>query len=280
MSQVSVYLRERFPLAAVITLAVGTGAMLSAASSRSGFAIDKLAFAGLMALAFTAFLLRQRVMDEFKDRGHDNSNYPNRPVQRGAITVPTLIWLGAFAFGLEVATVGLLAVIGNPASALAYLGVIAFSLLTAFEFFAPEWLNKHFNIYFASHQLIFAFFWLWAITVFDQSITLPLAASGLAFILGMAAIEVMRKFEIRKNTAGEVVADTYLAVWGRLGSVGFIAASFVFAGGLFALSRGPMLAAAGIVAALVVVLVRHHNKAVQAATIGGFYLVALVAFFL
>ena len=279
MGSAADYFRERFPLPVVITLSGGTAIWLVATTTQEIPTQRHYLLTTLIAAAFTAFLLRQRVMDEFKDRSHDDANYPNRPVQRGVITHKQLKPIGLLALVIELCAVTSIAVLANSwQSLLAYLAVLIFSALTAYEFFAVEWLSRHFTIYFLSHQLIFVFFYIWALTIFGASYSLQVALNGFAFLLAMAALEVMRKFEIRKNTAGEIVQDTYLAVWGRPISVGVLAFSFALGGSLLGGFTFP-LNLLGLASGLLIVVVSRSNKPVQAATIVGFFTIGLVAYF-
>ena len=122
------------------------------------------------------------------------------------------------------------------------------------------------------------FFFIWATSIFDSRYSLQVALNGFAFMLAMGALEVMRKFEIRKNSAGEVVQDTYLAVWGRSVSVTFLALSFAIGGALMGRFTLPH-SLIGLLAGLLIVAVNKSNRAVQAATIVGFFTIGLVAFF-
>ncbi|MEO0024703.1 MAG: hypothetical protein RL196_1144 [Actinomycetota bacterium] len=215
--------------------------------------LDQTIFAltGLIALTFMAFLLRQRVMDEFKDRGHDDANYPNRPFQRGAISARTLIALGCFALAIEIGAVLTISLIAQSwQSVFAYLGVLAFSALTFFEFFASSWLEKHFTVYFASHQAIFVFFGIWGCSIYGQKNPAHALAGIIVLVAIMATVEVMRKFEIRRDAAGVVVADTYPAVWGRKQSIWFMALAMLTACLLIAPYKGWWFALLGLVTVL------------------------------
>lgn len=206
------YFVERFPLATVIPVAVMTAIIEMSFVSSSPF---NAALAGLVALAFLAFLLRQRVTDEFKDASHDGQNYPDRPVQRGAISRNALVALGATALVVEIGSVIAASALGGSLeNALWYLPFLGWSALTSVEFFAHDWLNRRFTLYFISHQLIFVWLGLWA--AFATGTTLDtLTVAGIAsFVLLMAAVEIVRKFEIRRDPSGEIVEDTYPAVWG------------------------------------------------------------------
>jgi 4-hydroxybenzoate polyprenyltransferase len=281
LKSVFTYFRERFPLPAVIVLAIGTAVFMVAVCSPGQPSSIRYTLTGLVALAFIAFLLRQRVMDEFKDRGHDNANYPNRPVQRGAVSIRTLVLLGLVSFLIEITSASLIAGISNNwQTLLCYLAVVAFSLLTAKEFFIPKWLNEHFTLYFITHQGIFVFFIIWAINIFQTIGSTRILAGSASFILIMASLEIMRKYEIRRNTVGEIVPDTYLAVWGERQANAVLASCVALAGLFLALFEGYNLLIIGIIAGLIIVGVRKSERAVQAATIGGFFALGLVAYFL
>lgn len=275
MHSVAHYLRERFPLPAVITLAIGTAIWLVAVSDEQSKNSQTYYLTGLIAVTFLAFLLRQRVMDEFKDRSHDDANYPNRPLQRGIIKPKALVLLGLCALIIElsgVLTIG--SISGHWQSLGAYLGVLTYSALTAREFFIPNWLGRHFNTYFVSHQMIFLFFYIWGETIFDsQRIRL-----FFPFMLAMAALEIMRKFELRRNQLGEIVLDTYLAVWGRPVSVTLLATFTLLSAALID-GWTSVLAFTGMLSAAAILLSYKSDSLVRAFTVLGFFAVGLVAFF-
>jgi 4-hydroxybenzoate polyprenyltransferase len=211
MNNLREYFKERFPLSFTITYSIATAAMLVGISTDGG---NLTALIGI-AISFLFFMLRTRVTDEFKDASHDNANYPNRPVQRGLITKKQLVTIGLISLLLEITGVVLAATAtANPMAGWLYLLIMAYSVLTAFEFFATEFLDRHFNLYFLTHQAVFLLYPIWLFNMFGTGWTLQSIAGGIAFIVLMASLEVMRKYEIRKNPAGEIVKDTYLAVWG------------------------------------------------------------------
>ena len=233
----------------------------------------KLSFiTALVAIGFLAFLLRVRVTDEFKDSGHDAENYPARPVPRGLITRKKLAFLGIAAFVLELGCVlGASLLHADASRAGAYSLVVGYSILTAFEFGVPKWLNRHFNVYFISHQAIFIFFGIWGLSLLGSSMSKPSIAGIGAFVLVMASVEVIRKFEIRTNAAGVEVNDTYLAVWGRTGSIAVLATLTVVNGILLWIwSSNLWFVLAGATTAVVLSLLRRSNRAVQATIVLSF----------
>lgn len=214
MNKISLYLNDRFPIIPVLLFAFGYGALgvgLSIDNIRINYAYA-LRTLILFSFVFLFFLLRQRVTDEFKDAEHDKRNFPDRPVPRGLISKKDLVLLGIFALVFEFICVLLL----GKNFLLIYFSVFLYSLLMAKEFFAGDWLNKHFNIYLFSHELIFILFGIFFISINNyENNPLILLIKVLILFTAPVSIEVIRKFSPRTNKEGVPVADTYTTVWGR-----------------------------------------------------------------
>ena len=281
MSSVSQYLKERFPLQAVVPLSGGTAVWLVGITRGATTPAASAIICGLVALGFIAFLLRQRVTDEYKDRHHDAAHYPDRPVPRGLIKPRTLVVLGITSLITELGSVVAATILLNRLwVAPIYLVVLGFSILTAYEFFVPDWLERHFNIYFVSHQLIFVCYSIWACALFGTEPEVGVILALTAFVLQLASLEVIRKFEVRLNPQGEPVRDTYLTVWGRWLSVGLLAAAAISQGALLsAWTQTPVALTVGIVTAFVVLLARRLDKLVQAAIVLSFLIQGLGVWF-
>jgi 4-hydroxybenzoate polyprenyltransferase len=101
-------------------------------------------------LAVFCFFLHLRLFDDHKDYEEDCRHYPERALSRGAVTLADLKMLAALAIGLEF---GLSALCGG-AALLAVAAAFAFSLLMLKEFFARDWLKRHYLLYAWSHMLI------------------------------------------------------------------------------------------------------------------------------
>ncbi|NBW73373.1 MAG: hypothetical protein EBR26_03055 [Microbacteriaceae bacterium] len=261
MRNLATYLNERFPLAVTIPHSLATAFLLVSITSVK----DQHLSALLIAVNFLFFMLRMRVTDEFKDSAHDSSHYPDRPVQRGIISRRQLIIVGVISLLVELFTAFMAGVLaGNPASFIWYLAILSYSVLTRFEFFAAEFLEKHFNLYFFSHQAIFILYPIWAFNMFGKSLDQRGLLGATAFILFMALMEIMRKYEIRRNPAGEVVMDTYLSVWG---AKAFWIMAIVLATGSVALyfaKQQPIFAILGFLSVLLMVLLKKNNDGVRA----------------
>lgn len=280
MNGFTAYLRERFPLPAVSVLSLGTALLLVGIASTYDDTSTYWLLVVVMALGFVAFLLRTRVTDEFKDSTHDDKNYPDRPVQRGAITRTALLTVGAIAAFVELTAVVVAgALVGNPASWIWYLPVVAYSVLTAFEFFVPRWLARHFTLYFISHQLVFVFFAIWAFALFRSPVTFTAGYATTGFVAAMAVIEIVRKFEIRTDSRGKVVADTYPAVWGRPRTVGAISIlTYIVGERLFVSTADPTYIAVAAAAILGFIVYRRSDSAIRAIALLAFMVDGVVAF--
>ncbi len=135
------YLAERFPVPVTLMLSVATGAAATAVASSGTFVIDAGAL-GAIALMFL-LLFHLRVFDEHKDYEEDAATRPDRPVQRGLVTLRQLKIAGAVAIALELAIGGWW-----------WLVPLGWSVLMLFEFFAPRWLERHYPIYAISHSAV------------------------------------------------------------------------------------------------------------------------------
>ncbi len=214
MKNLLTYLKERFPLPVTGVHSVITAMFLVALAAPSAKNINDILTTLAIALSFLFFMLRMRVTDEFKDASHDSANYPDRPVQRGLITKSTLVNIGVISLIIELSSVSAAAGLQqSPDSPIFYGLIFAYSVLTGFEFFIPKFLDKHFNLYFILHQGIFVLYPVWVFNIFGTQINFAVLLGSAIFVLYMAAMEIMRKYELRYNPAGEVVLDTYLAVW-------------------------------------------------------------------
>lgn len=212
------YLHQRFPLIPVFLFALGYSSLALGAGSTQNIWFSDWKLSAIRLLLFTSififFLLRQRVIDEFKDFTHDLEHFPDRPFPRGLISKRQLILVGGFALTAELGSVFLLGV----KAVTAYIPVFLYSLLMAKEFFAGDWFNRHFTLYFLTHEVIFVLFGIFFLATLNQH---PLEFdTGLLLAIGILtaapmSIEIVRKFSPRSNKKGEIVEDTYSTVWGR-----------------------------------------------------------------
>jgi len=211
------YLNERFPLKDFIPLS----AVFAAASS---FTVqvymdhdlqrpDAL-FTGFVALFL--FLFRLRLFDEFKDFKHDAQYYPDRPVQRGLITLQELAVLLVIVSGIEF----FIAFMNGFVVTIIFLIAFFYSLLMFKEFFVSSWLRKHFTVYIASHEILVfpVFFYIFALNGMRLEHLEQTYFWFLVILLGgqMFLLEVARK--IRPKELEVDSGDTYTAQYGIRGA--------------------------------------------------------------
>jgi hypothetical protein len=145
------YLAERFPIPVTLMLAFATAAaayVVGGAARGGAVPIDLLRFAGMVGLMFL-LLFHLRVFDEHKDFAQDAATRPDRPVQRGLVTLRQLKVAGAIAIGAEIAIA-----LASGVRGLWWLLPLGYSVLMLFEFGAPKWLERHYPIYAVSHSAI------------------------------------------------------------------------------------------------------------------------------
>ena len=163
-------------------------------------------------LAFFLFLLRLRLFDEFKDFEHDARYYPDRPVQRGLVTLKELTVLIFIVLGIEI----FLAFINGRLALIIFFIAFFYSLLMFKEFFVSDWLRKHFTAYITSHEILVfpVFFYLFALNGMRPEHFRDLYFWFLVIFLGgqMFLLEIARKIRPKELEVGS--CDTYTAQYG------------------------------------------------------------------
>jgi len=273
MRSVLVYMQERFPLP-LVALMSASFAVLSLGLFADGPGSPRWWLdAVLLTVAYFAVLLRYRVTDEWKDFAHDSSVYPERPVQRGAVSVRALVLLGSGALVVELAAV---TAVAGPAGLLAYLPVLALSALTAVEFFARPLLARHFTLSFVLHEIVYLPLFGWAAFALGAPAGLATAAGIASACALFVAVEVVRKFEPRFAPNGVEVADTYSAVWGRGAAIVVIVLSLLASAALAVVAgAGPLVLVLAVLVVAAMVIARRSDRAVV--ILGGASLPVLAA---
>lgn len=215
------YLKERFPLKDFIPLSVVFAVIVGVCVQVCIYGyVKNLWSISVGFLAFLLFLLRLRLFDEFKDFEHDSRYYPTRPVPRGLITLNELKLFILLILCMEM----LLAICKGCGSLILFFLALYYSLLMFKEFFAREWLRKHFTVYITSHEILVfpLFFYIFALNGMTISHIGQIYFWVLAFFLGcqLFLLEVARKirpleFEIPSR-------DTYTAQYGIAGASALI----------------------------------------------------------
>lgn len=272
-----VYFKERFPLAGVLLISLGF-AFLAAGVAQKPVDYSLLPTTGLFGLFFAAFLLRQRVTDEFKDLRHDTLYFPNRPLQRGAITRRDLIVIGGVAMTVEFVSA---VYISGIVSFGWYCLVLLYSLLMAKEFFVARWLESHFTLYFVLHEVIFIWIGIWILMAAKLSVSTATLAWVVALVAAMSSVEVARKYELRRDSSDQIVKDTYLAVWGEAATRNVLQLLIMTSGIALAYFLSSLLfAAMAAVAALTLSIPKLRVKDVKIVVAAYFILASLASLIL
>lgn len=165
------------------------------------------------AVLSTTYLVQIRASDEHKDFEHDNKFYPERPIQRGLITLKELANVKLFCVCLF-----LLLCIASGSTQVIMLGLIqqGYAFLTRKEFYLRDWLRPKFFAYNLIHYfqlLILTLLILSFIGIQQSSDIWRLFIYGVLMIF---TIDIARKIRQQDFDKAE---DTYSAVMGRAGSI-------------------------------------------------------------
>lgn len=228
------YLAERFPVPVTLMLAVATASASYAVAQRPGFAhggwpllVDGAGLGGILLVFLLLFHLR--VFDEHKDFAQDAATRPDRPVQRGLVTLGQLKVFGAIALALEAA----IALAPGVSAGWWWALAVGYSVLMLFEFFVPRWLERHFGIYAVSHSAIMSVVCVALVMRFaGRSGVVPTADVAVLAVLALAStfsIDVLRKMWTPEHEIDGVESWSKLIGLPRTGVLG--GALLVIAGG-------------------------------------------------
>ena len=172
-----IFQKERIPLIIMWVIAISLTAAVSKANNH--FQWGTVIIATLM---IVLYFLQIRLADEPKDFEHDNKYYPDRPVQRGVITLRELNEIKNIVI---VSFLALACLTGSWVVIVLSLFQQFYSYLTREEFFVRTWLRKHFLTYQFSHYIqLFILAWLILTVVRIQ----PLNAKCFYFVYVMLMI--------------------------------------------------------------------------------------------
>lgn len=219
------YLRERFPLFGHVLLIVSyfsSNQFLAKVLTSPDEPMRYTPASLLGAFTLLCFFFHLRVFDEHKDFAEDSRFHPHRVLQRGVITLAELRALAAMCIAAEFA----LAAWAGPAPVVALGIAFVFSLLMLKEFFAAEWLKRHFLVYATSHMLLMP---LLSLMVFSFATRqMPWRAPGIFWVYAFVGffvtfnVEVSRKIrapedEVEGLDSYSKIFGTYGAAWMVLG---------------------------------------------------------------
>lgn len=219
VARMRAYMRERFPLFGHVLLIISyfsSNQFLAKVLTSPDAPMQYTARSLLGALTLLFFFFHLRVFDEHKDFEEDSRFHPQRVLQRGVITLADLRLLAAFCIVAELA----LAVIAGGAALTGLATAFAFSLLMLKEFFAKEWLKRHFLVYATSHMLLMP---LLSLMVFSFATgRMPWQAPGIFWIYAFVGffvtfnVEVSRKIRAPEDEIAGL--DSYSKIFGTYGA--------------------------------------------------------------
>ena len=214
-----VFQNERAPLLVLAVLAV----TLTAAVGRLHGSLHWPAVVAASSMV-VLYLLQIRLADEPKDFEHDNIHYPDRPVQRGLITLAELDTLKRVAI---VMFLGLAAASASWSVMLLAVGQQGYSYLTRREFFVRDWLRRHFLTYQIIHYVqLFILGWL----ILEVLKVTPLEERALSFGYVMLMIGMLESSRTIGGHDQQAASDRYSH------RLGVVMAVSVF--GLFVVAAG------------------------------------------
>jgi 4-hydroxybenzoate polyprenyltransferase len=169
-------------------------------------------------VTYIGVFLLLRLLDDMKDKRHDDRFYGERPVQRGLISLQELAWLaGALLVVLTAANL----LWSTPAGIALYAATLGYITLMRAEFFAPAFLRPRLLLYLLLHQVFVPL--LVAYVIYHHGARLETTRDLLFLALNLLmvmAVEVARK--IRPSALDQTGRDTYSAYLGRRGALIFL----------------------------------------------------------
>jgi len=220
------YQKERFPL--VITIFTTSVLILSLARVVEGSvpSFPRLWLYINLGFLCLLFMIHIRFFDELRDYSHDNKHYPERPVQRGLVSLTEIRYL---AYGTVILELALVAIIGWK-FIIFYIPVLSYSLFASKDFWLGNKLKKYLLVYnsLQTSQLIFLLIFLFLASEVSMNNNLSWILYGVLVFLTIFIIEWARKMRLPQDENNS--KDSYSAFLGKRGSAyGLIAISFVCA---------------------------------------------------
>ena len=245
MEPLANYFKERFPLISLLVFSFLTIAGLSNKIQIQHHFIQ----IALLSIVYTSFLLHLRILDEFKDFEYDSRYHPDRPIQRGAIPLKTIKYIGIANF-FVLMIISIMA--SKPALLALIVCVILYSLLMFKEFFIKDFYKKSPSLYLISHQIVFIPLYLFLYSSIESSFWLPESIEQYSLLIytfiPMILVEIGRKMKYRLDKHGNKTDDTYLVVWGEKTTIGVFSALVILSGLLsFLIQYFPSIASTLIV---------------------------------
>lgn len=162
-------------------------------------------------LTFYLFFVSMRLLDELKDKSHDDIYYNQRPVQRGLISLNEIgSLLSGIIFFLLIINFSLNTGGGN----LYFILLLGYLYLMRYEFFIRNYIRKRLMLYLALHQAVIVLLILYIFASYGANIHSlnSWVFVGLNLLIILSA-EIARK--IRSTKEDQTGNDTYSSFLGR-----------------------------------------------------------------
>ena len=245
-----IYQKERFPLGILTITTAAVLASTFAVLEWTGYYDIPVWKYVALGVAGLSFMLHTRIIDEIRDKEVDDVHHPDRPVQRGLVSLRELTVLGYANGGVFICIHALL----DPLSGLLSAGLLLYSIVARYEVGPLAWLKPRFwlyNVVMLGQMLLLQ--WI-AYAALTQTLDWPSAIwmHGWGIWALTAQIEVARKCLAPDEET--TYRDSYSSRVGSWGSVGIVVALTLVAVWAFdatgmPLNRGFLAAGLGILLA-------------------------------
>ncbi len=138
-----IYQKERFPLGILTITTAAVLASTFAVLEWTGYYDIPLWKYVALGVAGLSFMLHTRIIDEIRDKEVDDVYHPDRPVQRGLVSIRELTVLGYANGGVFIGIHALL----DPLSGLLSAGLLLYSIVARYEVGPLAWLKPRFWLY-------------------------------------------------------------------------------------------------------------------------------------
>ena len=205
------YFSYRFPLVALSVFAL---LLIAAIHKQLDIAIN-LQSLFLYSLLYVGFLLHLRLLDEFKDYNYDSKFHPDRPVQKGIVSLSNIKSLAI------INVISMILLVTYLDSHLLVLFVIAllYSGLMYKEFWINNFWERSSVLYLISHEIIFLPLHYYFFSAITDSLYIFRNLAEISFfiytILPIILIEIGRKMNHRYSPNKKKTTDTYAYSWGE-----------------------------------------------------------------
>lgn len=210
------YQRERFPIFIMLFTSISVIFSSAAVALPSNLnLLDKIPFLILAIILSILFMFHLRVVDEHRDYFFDSKYHPDRPVQKGIVSLKELMVLNSISLIIQVLLVLNLSLKSNFLWLLAF----AYTIISGKDFFLGNKIKKKFLIYNSLNLIQLLIFQFFLYSIFNPNFNffnLVLFLHFVFAVMNVALLEFARKMKSSKNESK--VGDTYSFRFGKSGA--------------------------------------------------------------